>query len=229
MKLSIIIPVYNEKRTVERLLRSVEKAPLPKGVEREIIIVDDGSTDGTRGILKRLRRHKVIFHKENKGKGGAVRTGMRHATGGILIIQDADLEYDPRDYKAVIAPILAGEARVVFGSRRLRKQEKQHSGLRFYIGGVFVTWVTNILYLTHLTDAPTCYKAFSRGALRGIRIEGNRFDWEPEVTAKLLKGGIHISEVPIRYYPRPRAEGKKINWRDGLQWTWTLVKYRFIS
>lgn len=228
MKLSIIMPVYNEIGTIRKILSRVEKAPLPKGMKREIIIIDDGSTDGTRNIIKNLK-HKVILHKKNLGKGGAVKTGFTHATGDIIIIQDADLEYDPRDYGKVIAPILRKEAEVVYGSRRLLKENQQYSGVSFYLGGVLVTWMTNLLYFTYLTDEPTCYKAFSRKALRSVKIKADNFDWEPEITAKLLKAGYRIAEVPIRYYPRHIDEGKKIRWKDGVSAIWTLFKYRFVE
>lgn len=230
MLLSIIIPVYNEKKTLRKLLGLVEKAPLPKNVRREIIIVDDGSTDGTRDILKRLpKRFRVILHKKNKGKGGAVKTGFASAKGDILLVQDADLEYDPRDYRALIAPIMRGDAKVVYGSRRLRKDNKKHAGPAFYIGGLVVTWLTNLLYFTWITDEPTCYKVFDRKTLRQFPIENDRFNWEPEITAKILKNGIRIHEVPIRYYPRDITQGKKINWKDGVSAIWTLFKYRFVN
>ncbi len=228
MLLSIVMPVYNERELVRKILAKVEKAPLP-GMRREIILVDDGSTDGTRDVLRKLpKRFKVIFHKHNKGKGAAVKTGFKHAKGDIIIIQDADLEYDPRDYAACVKPIMDGKTEVVYGSRRLHKANKQFSGLSFYLGGLLVTWVTNVLYLTRITDEPTCYKTFSRRLIKSIKIESNRFDWEPEITAKILKRGHKIIEVPIRYYPRHVDEGKKIKWSDGVDAIWTLVKYRFV-
>jgi glycosyltransferase involved in cell wall biosynthesis len=229
-KLSIIIPAYNEKKTIRRILSLVEKAPLPKDVSREIIIVDDGSSDGTREILSKLsKRYKVIFHKKNKGKGGAVKTGFKAATGDMIIIQDADLEYDPRDYVACIKPIIEGKAQVVYGSRRLRKANKQFSGLSFYLGGVALSWLTTMLYFNHITDEPTCYKTFRADVIKKLRIKGDKFEWEPEVTAKMLKQGIKIHEVPIRYYPRDVKQGKKIRWKDGVQAIWILIKYRFVD
>jgi glycosyltransferase involved in cell wall biosynthesis len=228
--LSIVIPAYNERETIRAILKKVEEAPLPRGVGREIIIVDDGSKDGTREILKSLPKHiKVIFHKHNKGKGGAVKTGFAAAKGDIIIIQDADLEYDPRDYTAVITPILKGEAKVVYGSRRLRRENKQYSGISFFLGGVLLSWMTTLLYFQRITDEPTCYKAFSRNVIKGLRIENDKFDWEPEITAKILKKGIRILEVPIRYYPRHANEGKKIKWKDGVSAIWTLLKYRVVK
>jgi glycosyltransferase involved in cell wall biosynthesis len=228
--LSIVIPAYNERETIREILKKVEEAPLPRGVGREIIIVDDGSKDGTREILKSLPKHiKVIFHKHNKGKGGAVKTGFAAAKGDIIIIQDADLEYDPRDYTAVITPILKGEAKVVYGSRRLRRENKQYSGISFFLGGVLLSWMTTLLYFQRITDEPTCYKVFSRDVIKGLKIENDKFDWEPEITAKILKKGIRILEVPIRYYPRHANEGKKIKWKDGVSAIWTLLKYRVVK
>lgn len=228
--LSIIIPVYNERGTIRKILQLVERAPLPKGMRREIIIVDDGSTDGTRGVLKQLpRRHRVILHKRNKGKGGAVKTGFAAAKGDILIVQDADLEYDPRDYAALVRPIMSGDAQVVYGSRRLRKENTQHAGLSFYLGGVLLSWLTTALFFQRITDEPTCYKVFRADVIKSLRIDNDRFDWEPEVTAKILRRGIRIHEVPIRYYPRDSSQGKKIKWRDGASAIWTLVKYRFVE
>lgn len=228
MLLSVIIPVYNEEGTIREVLGQVDSAPLPAGVKKEIVIIDDGSTDGTREILRKLpKRFRVILHKKNKGKGGAVKTGFANASGDVFLIQDADLEYDPRDYPKLIKPILDGKARVVYGSRTLRKQNRRHSSLRFYLGGLLVTLVTNVLYLTWITDEPTCYKVFASSVIRDLEIRGDAFDWEPEVTAKILKRGIRIHEVPIRYYPRGFEEGKKIGWKDGVQAVWTLLRYRF--
>jgi dolichol-phosphate mannosyltransferase len=229
VKLSIIIPVYNERELVLKSLKKVEQAPLPKGVTKEIIIIDDGSTDGTRDILKRIRKHKVIFHKQNKGKGGAVKTGFKAATGDIFIIQDADLEYDPRDYVACITPILNGQAEVVYGSRTLGKRKIKYSGITFWIGGTLVTIVTDLLFFATLTDEPTCYKVFTKRMIRSMKINADNFDWEPEITAKILKRGHKIIEVPIRYYPRDVAHGKKIKWKDGISALWTLLKYRFVG
>ncbi len=226
MKLSIVIPCYNEIETINKILKRVEAADIGP-VEKEIVIVDDFSTDGTRELLRSNGiPHKVIFHEQNKGKGYALRTGFQHVTGDVVIIQDADLEYDPNDYKQLIEPILRGECQVMYGSRD-RKENKLHSGAMFYAGGKIVTWVTNILYGSRLTDEPTCYKVFSRELLQSIQLKCERFEFCPEVTAKVLKRGIKIRELPIAYYPRKVSEGKKINWKDGVEAIWTLIKYRF--
>lgn len=226
-KLSIIIPVYNEKDTLLEILRKIKKVKLP--VKKEIILVDDFSTDGTREIVKKLgsRHIKIFFHDKNYGKGMAIKTGLKNSTGDIIIIQDADLEYDPQDYRNLIKPIINGKAEVVYGSRLLADKKNKHGHLSFYIGGRIVTIVTNMLFFSRLTDEPTCYKTFKAEVIKKIRIHGNRFEWEPEVTAKILKKGIRIHEVPIAYFPRDKEHGKKINWKDGLQAIWTLVKYRF--
>lgn len=228
--LSIIIPVYNECHTIREILEKVEGATLPHGVQREIIIVDDGSSDGTRDILKTLPKHiEIILHERNRGKGRAVKTGFAAATGDIIIIQDADLEYDPRDYTAVVTPILEGKAKVVYGSRRLCKENKQYSGISFFMGGILLSWLTTILYFQRITDEPTCYKVFSKDIIETLKIENDKFAWEPEITAKILKRGFGILEVPIRYYPRDKKHGKKINWKDGVSAIWTLLKYRVVN
>lgn len=229
MKLSIIIPCYNEQSTLLELVKKVEAAFIGN-VEKEIIIIDDASTDGTQELVSRhLNGHKVIFNENNEGKGACIRKALPHVTGDIVIIQDADLEYDPADYAALIKPILERKHRVVFGSRERNKKNKMHSGLRFYIGGLFVTWFTNLLYGSRLTDEPTCYKVFDAGLLKSISLKSKRFEFCPEVTAKILKRGIEIKELPIRYYPRTRSQGKKIKWRDGLQALLVLLKYRFVD
>ena len=203
------------------------------GIDKELIIVDDGSKDQTVDIVKKLMSKYVyirfIRHKKNRGKGGAIKTAVRHSTGDILIVQDADLEYDPKDYIRCIMPIIKGKAKVVYGSRRLNKRNKQYSGLSFYLGGVGITLFFNLLFFTRLTDEPTCYKTFRADVLKNIKIRGNKFDWEPEVTAKLVKKGIKIHEVPIRYYPRSEKDGKKIRWKDGLDAILTMIKYRFVD
>lgn len=230
--LSIIIPVFNEKKLLPLCLKKVEKAPLPKGVTKEIILIDDCSTDGTYDVLKKIQKttkHKVYFHKKNRGKGGAVKTGFKHATGDIFLIQDADLEYDPRDYTSLITPIIKKDAKVVYGSRRLNKENKQYSSISFYAGGLLLSIITTILYNQKITDEPTCYKVFKSEIIRKMKINGERFEWEPEITAKILKQKIRIHEVPIKYYPRDINEGKKIRWVDGVQAIWTLLKYRFIK
>jgi len=228
--LSIIIPCFNERTLLPRCLKKVERAP-SLGLRKEIILVDDRSTDGTREWLRALARrgkHKVYFHPKNRGKGAAVKTGFARATGDILLIQDADLEYEPRDYPALLKPFFSG-AKVVYGSRQLGPNRHTHSSFTFWLGGIVVTLTTSILFWQWITDEPTCYKVFSRDVIGSMHIDGERFEWEPEVTAKVLRRGIRIREVPIHYYPRSVAQGKKIGWKDGIQALWTLVKYRFVS
>lgn len=228
MKLSVIMPVYNEAPTVEEIIRRVLAEPH----EKELIIVDDGSTDGTREILARVQQAypeqvRVILHERNQGKGAAVRTGLAHATGDILLIQDADLEYDPVDYGLLLEPIELGRADVVYGSRFLGV----HRAFLFWhmIGNRLLTSVTNLLYNATLTDMETCYKAIRAELLRGVRLRSNTFDIEPEITAKLLKRRARLYEVPIHYYGRDFSEGKKIHWYDGFRALWTLIKYRFVE
>ncbi|HEY8599492.1 MAG TPA: glycosyltransferase family 2 protein [Thermomicrobiales bacterium] len=224
--LSVIIPCYNEQRTILAILERVQAVSIVK----EIIIVDDGSTDGTRELLAALVAGlpgvTVLFHEGNRGKGAAVATGLAHAGGRVVIIQDADLEYDPEEYGAVIAPILAGEAQVVYGSRNL--QPNHYSYRLFYWGGRLVTLVTNLLYGSRLTDEATCYKAFALPVIQGLHLESAGFEFCPEVTAKVLRRGYAIREVPISYHARPREEGKKIRASDGLRAIWTLLKYRLM-
>jgi glycosyltransferase involved in cell wall biosynthesis len=227
MKLSIIIPIYNEKATLDTLVGQVEAVPL-EGIEKEILLIDDGSTDGTRDLLEKYKTREgfqVIFHVRNGGKGRAVRTGIQHATGDVLIIQDADLEYDPAEYPVVLKPIVAGKADVVYGSRF------KGSGRAFlahhYYGNKLITMIANLLYNTNLTDIETCYKAFRREVFDGVTLRADRFDIEPEITAKIFKKKCRVYEVPISYSGRDFAEGKKITWRDGFAAIWTLIKYRF--
>ncbi len=222
MKLSIIMPVYNEVATIAEIIKRVMAVDLNK----ELIIVDDGSVDGTREILRNFSPvAKIIFHDGNRGKGAAIRTGLERATGDIVLIQDADLEYDPNDYHALVQPIVDGKTPVVYGSRILRR-ENPRSNVKFYIAGRFLSLVTNLLYGIHITDEPTCYKVFRRDLLKSLDLQCEGFEFCPEVTAKIAARRILIHEVPIRYMPRSVAEGKKINWKDGLQALWTLLKYR---
>lgn len=228
MKLSVIMPVYNEAPTVEEIVRRVLAEPH----EKELIIVDDGSTDGTREILARLERAhpeqvRVILHERNRGKGAAVRTGLAQATGEVLLIQDADLEYDPTDYGLLLEPIELGRADVVYGSRFLGV----HRAFLFWhmVGNRLLTSVTNLLYNATLTDMETCYKAIRAEFLQGVRLRSDTFDIEPELTAKLLKRRARLYEVPIHYYGRDFSEGKKIHWYDGFRALWTLIKYRFVE
>jgi len=226
MKLSVIIPCYNEKKSVLEIIKRVEDADLGD-VDKEIIVVDDGSSDSTTDTLKEfLTTHKVIYHEKNQGKGAAIRTGLAHITGDYVVIQDADLEYDPQDFKSLIQPLLNGDAEVVYGTRtRLRK----YAQWRYYAGGVFLTNLTNFLYGSKITDEPTCYKMFKTELIKSIPLTCTKFEFCPEVTAKILKKGIPIVELPISYNPRSKSEGKKINWKDGVHAIWTLFKYRIIN
>ncbi len=226
MKLSVIIPCYNEEKTIEALLLRVSQVP----VEKEIIVVNDGSSDRSPEILRELtERHniKLINHPRNYGKGRAFRSGLKVATGEVVIVQDADLEYDPQDFIPILDKFKADGVEVVYGSRNLEK-EKRHSYFRYYLGGVLITKIANLLFSSRLTDEPTCYKAFRREVISKLKIEGDGFEWEPEVTAKLLRAGYRIEEVPIKYFPRSFKEGKKVNWRDGLKAIFTLIKYRLL-
>lgn len=231
MRLSIIIPVYNEKKLLPILLKKVEKVSLP-GIDKEIVIVDDFSTDSTRDFLKTLKKHKVVFHDRNIGKGGAIRTGIKHCMGDIILIQDADLEYDPEDYKKLIKPFLENKADVVYGSR-YSSVEKGRGKIKYYksyyLGGRMLTMLANLLYNAKITDEATCYKVFRSDVLKSMNLKCRRFEFCPEVTAKVRKKGYNIVEVPISYYPRKISEGKKIRWKDGIEAAWTLIKYRFVD
>lgn len=244
MKLSVIMPVYNEVTTLEEIVKRVMTADLTLNrdganplidnslvLERELVIVDDGSTDGTREILDAWRARKeqeirIIFHANNGGKGAALRTGFAEATGDILVIQDADLEYDPRDFGRLLEPILDGRTAVVYGSRFLGGPRSAMS-LAHTIGNKGVTWLTNLLYGTILSDMETCYKCFRRDVIADMPLRSRRFEIEPELTAKILKRGYSIFEVPISYNGREFHEGKKLTWRDGFSAISTLLRYRF--
>lgn len=234
--LSIIIPVFNEEKTVGVLLEKVMDAKLPGGFKKEILITDDGSTDNTKQVLSKCQMSKVkcqIFrHNTNKGKGAAIRTGLKYVKGNFIIIQDADLEYDPADYKRLLKPILEKKAEVVYGTRLknypLRLWGKNKTVLPSHlIGNKLLTFITNILYGSKLTDMETCYKLFTKNALSGLKLQSNRFEIEPEITAKILKKRFLIYEIPIKVTPRTHEEGKKISWRDGFKAIFTLIKYRF--
>ncbi len=222
---SIVIPVYNERRTIAKLLAKVAKAET-LGLSKEIVVIDDGSTDGTTKILKKLRLRglKKIFLAINKGKGYALRQGFGQASGDLVIVQDADLEYNPEDYPLLIAPFLAQDVDAVFGSRELNINT--HSYPSFFVGGKLVTYVTKLLFGGRLTDVPTGYKAFGAKRLRALPLTCNRFEFCPEVTAQLLKRKATIVEVPIRYKPRTIAQGKKIRFGDGIEALYTLFRVR---
>ena len=220
--LTVIIPVYNEVNTISEIIARVQAT----GLVNEILVVDDGSKDGTREVLSRAGKINTIFHDQNKGKGAAIRTGLEKASGELILIQDADLEYDPRDYGALLAPIREGLADVVYGSRFLGGPRRP---ILFWnmLANKILTLTTNILYNNILTDMETGYKLFKREVIQGLNLRANRFDFEPEFTAKILKRHARIYEVPIRFTPRFYEEGKKIHLKDAFQAMWALFKYRF--
>jgi len=227
MILSLVMPVYNEKNTLTEILNKVKAVP----VKKEIIIVDDGSADGTREILKDLKSDniKIIFHEKNQGKGAAIKTGLREATGDIVIIQDADLEYDPNEIPKVIQPILDGFADVVYGSRFLGGHP--HGVLYFWhmVGNKLLTTLSNVFTGINLTDMETCYKAFKREIIQSLEIEEDRFGFEPEMTAKIAKKKCRIYEVGISYYGRTYEEGKKIGWKDAFSALKCIIKYNLFK
>ena len=225
MKVSIVIPVYNEKATIKEILRRVQAVKL--GLAREIVIVDDCSNDGTSDILKRLAKRpglKIVFHDKNQGKGAALRTGFSRASGDIILVQDADLEYDPREYPRLLEPILDGRADVVYGSRFL---SGPHRVFFFwhYVGNKLLTTFSNMVSNLNLTDMETCYKVFKREVLQKIRLRSERFGFEPEITIKLAKLRCRIYEVPVSYAGRDYSEGKKIGWKDGLAAVYHILRF----
>jgi glycosyltransferase involved in cell wall biosynthesis len=226
-KLSVIVPVFNERSTIAEIIRRMKSVELPDGIDLEVIVVDDGSSDGTRQVLAQLRDStvRVVTLDENRGKGVAVRKGFEHATGDYVLIQDADLEYDPDDWPRLLQPVLRGRARVVYGSRFTG--ERRNMLFFHWVGNRFLSLVTNVLYNTTLSDMETCYKLIDKRLIDGLTLRAQRFEIEPEITAKLLKRRVRIYEVPISYTGREYEEGKKITWRDGFAALWTLVRYRF--
>lgn len=230
MKLSIVVPVYNERKTIEEIVKRVMAVKI-SGITKEMIIVDDESTDGTREILARIKKlnpdFKIIYHEKNQGKGGAVRTGLSCATGDYIIIQDADLEYDPEDIPRLLKSAQEGKAMVVYGSRFTGA----HQNMFFWhmIGNKFLSLTTRLLYNTALSDMEVCYKLFSRSSLKGLKLREDGWGFDPEITAKILKKGIRIYEVPIGYASREFIEGKKIRWQDAFRVYWALIKYRFVD
>lgn len=225
-KISILIPVYNEKNSLLEILKRVEAVDF--GLEKEIILIDDYSTDGTRELYAQIP-HKVLYHKFNQGKGAALRTGIQEASGDIIIIQDADLEYNPEDYKELVKLIKTNCADVVYGSRLADNRNSENFLFLSFVANNVLTLITRILFGTYLTDMETCYKAFRADILKSIQIKSNRFDFEPEITAKILKRNIRFLETPISYNARTAADGKKIGWKDGLQAIFTLIKYRLFD
>jgi dolichol-phosphate mannosyltransferase len=232
MKLSIIIPAFNEEKTISEVLKKVKKVPLGKNITKEIIVVDDFSADKTSDILKGIKGISVYRHKENLGKGAAVATGISKASGDVLIIQDADLEYEPKYIPKLLKLMLTRDVDVVYGSR-LKNYPLRLSGVKrtplvlHYLGNQFLSMITSLLYGVRITDMETGYKMFRRKVLEGITIESKRFDLEPEITSKVLKKGYKIIEIPIHTTPRGYDEGKKITWKDGFVALKTLIKYKF--
>lgn len=225
-RLSVVIPVYNEIRTLEALLERVMAVDV--GMEKEIVIVDDCSTDGSREFLQRLEEKRppgmrFAYHPTNRGKGAALRTGFAQVSGDLVLIQDADLEYDPNDYPRLLEPLLEGRADVVYGSRFLRRS----GGNWHTFGNRLLTWLSNLLTGSRLTDMETCYKVFPTALLKTIPLRSDRFGFEPEITAKLAKRRARLVEVPISYNPRRFSEGKKINWKDGIAALYHIVRFRF--
>lgn len=231
MVLSIVIPVYNEKNTIAQTLEAVENAKIKNG-KKEIILIDDGSADGTRELLRQYEsRHKVIYHPHNLGKGAAVRSGLAAATGDAIVIQDADLEYNPQEYEKLLQPIVDGKADVVYGSRFVGGDAHRILLFWHYLGNKLLTTFSNMLTNLNLTDMETCYKMFSRHALDKIRphLISNKFGIEPELTAQVAKHQLRIYEVGISYNGRTYAEGKKINWRDGIAAFWHIIRFNLFS
>ncbi|MDP3973626.1 MAG: glycosyltransferase family 2 protein [Candidatus Daviesbacteria bacterium] len=242
MILTIIIPVFNEEKTIERLLKKVVEVNLPKGIKKEIIVIDDGSTDKTQKVLSEIRNSRfarrakfeirVLGHDKNKGKGTAIRTGLKYAEGDYIIIQDADLEYDPNDYNTLLELVISKKAQVVYGTRLINYPfkilGKNKTVMPIHLlANKFLTTFTNLLYGSKLTDMETCYKLIKSDIFKKITLKANRFDFEPEVTAKILKLKIPIVEVSISVKPRTYKEGKKIGWLDGLVAIWILLKHKF--
>jgi len=233
MKVSIIIPVFNEQATIYEIVTKVKVAKLPVGFSREIIVVDDASTDKTRAILKKMKI-QTILHRFNRGKGAAIVTGVSKSKGDLILIQDADLEYNPQDYIRLLTPFKDKNCLVVYGSRLMDYPlvlfGHNKTPLPFHwLANKFLTLLTNVLYGNSVTDMETCYKVFRSSIFKSLNIQAKRFDFEPEVTAKILRRGIKILEIPIKVKPRDYTQGKKIGWQDGLVAIWTLFKYRFVK
>lgn len=228
--LSILIPVFNEEKTLVTVLDMVSQAD-SLGLEKELIIVDDGSTDRTREILAQLDtakyNAKIYYHDKNQGKGAALRTAQGYAEGDLIMIQDADLEYDPKEYPELLRPIVEGRADVVYGSRLCGGKPTRAFKILHLFGNKFLSLITNVLYNSTLTDMETCYKVFKKDIFKKVKIRCDRFDFEPEITAKVLKQGVRLYELPISYYGRDYDEGKKITWKDGIWAVMALIRFRF--
>lgn len=228
-KVSILIPVFNEKDTLEILLDKVEQANFA-GLKKEIILVDDCSIDGTIEIMKNLSlKYKVLFHEKNQGKGAAIKTAIKEATGDFIVIQDADLEYLPDDYDKLLPILINDEADAVYGSRFKNEENLKNFMWKNKLANKFLTFLANICLGTKLTDMETCYKAFKKEIIQGISIKSNRFDFEPEITAKLARKRVRFKEVSISYFGRGHDEGKKITWKDGLHAIFAIIKFRFFD
>jgi len=229
VKLSIVMPVYNERHFVREIIDRALAVRL-EGIVTELVVVDDFSRDGTRDVLKALNLPavKVVYHEQNRGKGAALRTGFSHCSGDVILIQDADLEYNPTDYPALLKPILEKNADVVYGSRFLGGPHRVHLFWHM-VGNRFLTLLSNMMSNLNLTDMETCYKVFRREVLDGVRLRSDRFGFEPEFTQKVARGGWRVYEVPISYHGRDYSEGKKIGWKDGVSAIYTIIKYRFID
>jgi glycosyltransferase involved in cell wall biosynthesis len=230
MKLSIVIPVYNEAATIRQIAEQV--AAVNVGLDKELIIVDDGSADGTRDVLQAMARDhaawQVLFHEKNRGKGAALRAGFAAATGDVILVQDADLEYDPKEYPQLLKPILEGRADVVFGTRFAGGGAHRVLFFWHYVGNKLLTTFSNIMTNLNLTDMEVCYKVFRREVLTTIKLKEDRFGFEVEITAKVARGRWRLYEVPVSYYGRSYGEGKKVTWRDGFRALWCIIKYRFL-
>jgi len=231
--LSILVPAYNEASTIAEIIEKIDKVNFNgKNISKDLIIVDDGSKDETNELARELEKKypyvSLFNHDRNKGKGAAIKTALHYAKGDIIIFQDADLECDPQDYLQCILPILNGETSVVYGSRFLDDGFEVKYRLNRIVS-MLLNYIVLLIYFNRLTDVTTCYKAFDASLIKGLKVKGNRFDFEFEITAKILKKGIKIAEVPIRYFPRTYKEGKKIRWSDAIHAFWTLLKYRLIN
>lgn len=228
-KITILIPVFNEINTLRPILKKIDEINFCD-LKKEVILIDDCSTDGTKEILDEIKdKYTVLYHEKNMGKGAALRTGFKHATGDIVIIQDADLEYDPVDYLPLVQVILEDKADVAYGSRLLGDKPSSSFILASLLANKLITFIANVLYNAKLTDIESCYKAFKTEVIKDIEIKSNRFDFEPEITAKILKKRIRLKELPVSYNARSYEEGKKITWKDGFHALWVLFKFRFVD